>query len=152
MAGLLCVTTSSGADGLTGRRPVPDVPSAAWVPWADDVILSSAERGELDARRAALEARVDEVVGLRGHSGDLRSLVRESLAGIQHVRAVEVERLLFISDPPQMPVTFATALGSGRVVRDRLRVTVPVRPRLIPLDRSTRSTEAPASPRCRPLR
>jgi hypothetical protein len=149
VAVLLCVTTSSGADGLTGRGPVPDVPSA-WVPWADDVILSSAERQELDARGAALEARVGEVAGLRGQCGDLRSLVRESLAGIQHVRAVEVGFVLFTSHPPQMAVTFATALESGRVVRDRLTVIVPVRPRVVPLDWSRRLTGVPSSPPCRP--
>jgi hypothetical protein len=139
---LLCAAASAAAGGFTGGGLAPD-PSA---PWVDDVALSSAERRELDARRAALKTRADDVAGLLGSCLDLRSRVRSSLAGVQHVRAVEVGLVLFTSHPPQLPVTFATALGSGRVVRDRLMVIVPVRPRVVPLDGSPGSIPAPRCP------
>jgi hypothetical protein len=84
-----------------------------------------------------------------GSCGDLRSLVRESLAGIQQVHAVEVGLVLLTSSPPKMPVTFALALTSGRVVWDRLTVTVPVRPGVVPLGGPAGERAAPP---CGPTR
>jgi hypothetical protein len=46
-----------------------------------------------------------------------------------------------------MPVAFAVALGSGRIVWDRLTVPVPLRPTVVPLGGGQAD---PAAPPCRP--
>jgi hypothetical protein len=135
----LCVALPAGADGpSSGRRPEL---------WVDETILTPEERREFEARRAAVEARAEALAAREGPCGDLRSRVRQDLADVQHVRAVEVGLVLLTSDPPRMPVTFAISLTSGRLVWDRLTVTVPVRPSVVPLGRAS---DDPPVPRCRP--
>jgi hypothetical protein len=122
----LCAAVPAGAGGFMGSGSEPGR-------WVGEAVLSSEERREFEERRAALEARANALTDRVSSCGDPRSLVRENLAGVQHVRAVEVGLILLTSDPPKMPVTFAIALGSGRVVWDRLTVTVSVRPSIVPL-------------------
>jgi hypothetical protein len=110
-----------------------------------EAILFPDERRQFEERRAAFGARADDLAARVGSCGDLRSLVREELTGVQHVHAVEVGLVLLTSDPPRMPVAFAVALDTGRVVWDRLTVTVPVSPRVVPLGGPS---ESQAAPRC----
>ena len=114
-------------------------------PWVGETILSSAERREFEERRAAVEARASDLAERVGACANLQSLVRGGLASLQHVRAVEAGPVLLTSHPPRMPIAFAVALGSGRVVWDRLAVTVPVRPKVVPLGRAPGD---PAAPPC----
>ena len=139
---VLCAAVPAVTHGFTvgGSRPGP---------WVDDAVLSPGERSELEERRAALATRATDLIDRMGSCGDLRSLVRESLAGIQQVHAVEVGLVLLTSSPPKMPVTFALALTSGRVVWDRLTVTVPVRPGVVPLGGPAGERAAPP---CGPTR
>jgi hypothetical protein len=123
-AALSTVVAPAGTHGLAGVAPGP---------WVHDVILSAAERRELDERRAALEARAQVLADELGECGDLRARVRRGLSGVQQVRSVEVGLVLMTSYPPRMPVTFSIALGSGRLVWDRLTVIVPVRATVRPL-------------------
>ena len=122
---------------LTAPLPAAGAPHGSgggWTgPWASETALSPHERRELAERRAVVEARARELAEGAAACGDLRAVVRERLVGVEHVRAVEVGPVLLTSDPPRMPVAFAVALRSGRVVWDRLVVTVPVRPRVVPL-------------------
>jgi hypothetical protein len=120
------VTTPAGAGGLAGGASWPG-------PWVADTALSPEERREFEERRAAIEARADRLARERGACGDLRARVRDSLLEVRQVRSVEVGWILLTAHPPKMPVTFAVRLGSGRVVWDRLVVTVPVSPRVVPL-------------------
>jgi hypothetical protein len=126
----------AGGDGLSG--------SGSWTaPWVSETVLSPDERRQFEDRREALETRAGALAARVGSCGDLRSRVREELTGVQHVHAVEVGLVLLTSDPPRMPVTFAVALDTGRVVWDRLTVTVPVRPRLVLLGGLSASDAAP---------
>jgi len=126
----------AGGDGLSG--------SASWpAPWVSETVLSPDERRQFQERRAALGARAGALAARVGSCGDLRSLVREELTGVRHVHAVEVGLVLLTSAPPSVPVTFAVALDTGRVVWDRLTVTVPVNPRFVPLGGSSESRAAP---------
>ena len=136
---VLCAAVPAVTSGFTvgGSRPGP---------WADDTVLSPGERSEFEERRAALATHATDLIDRMGSCGDLRSLVRESLAGIQHVHAVEVGLVLLTSSPPKIPVTFAIALTSGRVVWDRLTVTVPVRAIVVPLGGPGERAAPPCGP------
>jgi hypothetical protein len=114
--------------------------------WAEETHLSPAERRELRERRAALESEVTLLLDRAGACEDPRSRVRQSLAAVRHVRGVEVGSVLLTSSPPRVPVAVGIALNSGRVVWDRLMVTVAVRPWLLPL--GSADSDAPA-PVCR---
>jgi len=139
---VLCAAVPAVTSGFTVGLSGPG-------PWVDDTVLSPGERSEFEARRAALATHATDLIDRMGSCGDLRSLVRESLAGIQQVHAVEVGLVLLTSSPPKMPVTFALALTSGRVVWDRLTVTVPVRPGVVPLGGPAGERAAPP---CGPTR
>jgi hypothetical protein len=125
---LLCAAGPAGAGVFAGSGAGPRGP------WVDDVTLTPAERREFDERRAAVQARADDWADRTGTCLDFRSRVRDDLAGVQHVRSVEVGFVLLTSKPPRIPVSFAITLDSGRVVWDRLTVTVPMRPRVVLLD------------------
>jgi hypothetical protein len=125
--------------GVGAARGVGGSPGS----WAEEAPLSPAERRELRERRAALKRQVAVLLERPGPCGDPRSRVRQSLAAIEHVRGVEVGFVVLASDPPRMPVAVGIALASGRVVWDRLVVTVAVSPRLVPLGRA--DSDAPVS-------
>lgn len=135
LAGMCAAGSPAASEATGGGR------SAG--PWVGDIILSPGERREVLERRAALEARASELGERLGACRDLRAIVREGLAEVRQVQAVEVGLVLLTSSPPKMPATFAIELSSGRVVRDQITVTVPVTPGLVLLGGAAGNHVAP---------
>jgi hypothetical protein len=63
--------------------------------------------------------------------GDLSTRVGDWFRAIDYVRAVQVERPLFLSEPPQMRVHLQVELKSKKIVRDDVVFSLLMQPRIL---------------------
>ena len=111
-----------GTRALTGAEIVADLR-----------ILTAQERRDLEERRAAVETRVEEFARqMVTPCPSISGFVRNALASVDRIGAVNAGPILLTSDPPKLRVSYVVALTSGRLVPDEVIVVVPLQARVSP--------------------